>query len=116
MWSASLIAEVAATGAIDVIDFKDRCGIEVEDEAALLAMCREVVVRLPDAILEDSHDLPEAAELLEPAPGARLVAAPIAAPADITTRGAAAEARWSQAPACRGSAGASEDPARSDLR
>ena len=32
-WSPSLIAEVAATGAVEVIDFKGRYGIPVEDEA-----------------------------------------------------------------------------------
>ena len=84
-WSASLIAQVAATGAIDVIDFKGRYGIEVEDEAALLAMYREVVARFPDAILEDPHDLPEVAELLEPHAARVSFDAPIATAADITT-------------------------------
>jgi L-alanine-DL-glutamate epimerase-like enolase superfamily enzyme len=84
-WSASLIAEVAATGAIDVIDFKGRYGIEVEDEAALVAMYREVVARFPDAILEDPHDLPEVTELLEPHAARVSFDAPIAKAADITT-------------------------------
>jgi L-alanine-DL-glutamate epimerase-like enolase superfamily enzyme len=84
-WSASLIAEVAATGAIDVIDFKGRYGIEVEDEAALLTMYHEVVARFPDAILEDPHDLPEVAELLEPHAARVSFDAPIATAADITT-------------------------------
>jgi L-alanine-DL-glutamate epimerase-like enolase superfamily enzyme len=84
-WSASLIAEVAATGAVDVIDFKGRYGIEVEDEAGLLAMYRGVVARFPDAILEDPHDLPEVAELLEPHAARISFDAPIATAADITT-------------------------------
>ncbi|MES1193321.1 MAG: hypothetical protein ABUM26_03280, partial [Solirubrobacterales bacterium] len=84
-WSASLIAEVAATGTVDVIDFKGRYGIEVEDEAALLAMYREVVTRFPDAILEDPHDLPEVAQLLEPHTARISFDAPIATTADITT-------------------------------
>ncbi|HEY4095535.1 MAG TPA: hypothetical protein VGM33_08505 [Baekduia sp.] len=84
-WSASLIAEVAATGAVDVIDFKGRYGMEVEDEAALLAMYREVVARFPAAILEDPHDLPEVAELLEPHAARVSFDAPIATAADITT-------------------------------
>jgi hypothetical protein len=84
-WSASLIADVAATGAIDVIDFKGRYGIEVEDEVALVAMYREVVARLPDAILEDPHDLPEVTELLEPHAARVSFDAPIATAADITT-------------------------------
>jgi hypothetical protein len=84
-WPASLIAEVAATGAVDVIDFKGRYGIEIEDEAALLAMYREVVARFPDAVLEDPHDLPEVAELLEPHAARVSFDAPIATAADITT-------------------------------
>ncbi|HWI73606.1 MAG TPA: hypothetical protein VNT55_16735 [Baekduia sp.] len=84
-WSASLIAQVAATGAVDVIDFKGRYGLEVEDEAALLAMYREVVARFPDAILEDPHDLPEVTELLEPHAARVSFDAPIATAADITT-------------------------------
>ncbi|WCB96715.1 o-succinylbenzoate synthase [Baekduia alba] len=86
-WSASLTAEVAATGAVDVIDFKGRYGleVEVEDEAAVLAMYREVIPRFPDAILEDPHDLPEVAELLEPHAARVSFDAPIATAADITT-------------------------------
>jgi L-alanine-DL-glutamate epimerase-like enolase superfamily enzyme len=84
-WSASLIAEVAATGAVDVIDFKGRYGIAVDDEAALLGMYREVVARFPDAILEDPHDLPEVTELLAPHAARVSFDAPIATAADITT-------------------------------
>jgi L-alanine-DL-glutamate epimerase-like enolase superfamily enzyme len=84
-WSASLIAEVATTGAVDVIDFKGRYGIEVEDQAALLAMYREVVACFPEAILEDPHDLPEVAELLDPHAARVSFDAPIATAADITT-------------------------------
>ena len=84
-WSAPLIAEVAATGAVDVIDFKGRYGLPVEDEAALLMMYREVVARFPDAILEDPHDLPEVAELLAPHADRVSFDAPIASAADITT-------------------------------
>jgi L-alanine-DL-glutamate epimerase-like enolase superfamily enzyme len=84
-WSASLIAEVAATGAVDVIDFKGRYGMEVADEAALVAMYHEVVARFPDAILEDPHDLPEVTELLEPHAARVAFDAPIATAADITT-------------------------------
>ncbi len=84
-WSASLIAQVAATDAVDVIDFKGRYGIEVEDEAALVTMYREVVARFPDAILEDPHDLPEVTDLLEPHAARVSFDAPIATAADITT-------------------------------
>lgn len=84
-WPAALIAEVAATGAVDVIDFKGRYGLAVEDEAALIAMYREVVARFPDAILEDPHDLPAVADLLESHAARVSFDAPIATVADITT-------------------------------
>ncbi len=84
-WSASLIAQVAATGTVDVIDFKGRYGIEVDDEAALVTMYREILTQFPDAILEDPHDLPEVTELLEPHTARVSFDAPIATAADITT-------------------------------
>jgi L-alanine-DL-glutamate epimerase-like enolase superfamily enzyme len=84
-WPASLIAEVAATGAVDVIDFKGRYGLEVEDEAALIAMYREVVARFPEAILEDPHDLPAVAKIVAPHAARVSFDAPIATVADITT-------------------------------
>lgn len=84
-WPASLIAEVAATGAVDVIDFKGRYGFAVEDEAALLAMYREVLARFPDAILEDPHDRPAVAELLMPHAARVSFDAPVTTVADVTT-------------------------------
>jgi L-alanine-DL-glutamate epimerase-like enolase superfamily enzyme len=58
-WSESLIAEVAATGAVDTIDFKGQYGLEVKSPDALLAMYDRVPAAFPDAYLEDPHDLPE---------------------------------------------------------
>lgn len=84
-WPASLVAEVAETGAVDVIDFKGRYGFAVEDEAALLAMYREVLARFPDAILEDPHDLPPVAALLAPHADRVSFDAPITTVADVTT-------------------------------
>jgi hypothetical protein len=63
-WAPALVAEVAATGAVDTIDFKGQYGFEVEDPDALGAMYDGVLAAFPDAYLEDPHDLPEIARRL----------------------------------------------------
>jgi L-alanine-DL-glutamate epimerase-like enolase superfamily enzyme len=63
-WSPELVDEVAATGAVDQIDFKGHYGMEVKDPDALTALYEHVVVAFPDAYLEDPHDLPGVADLL----------------------------------------------------
>jgi hypothetical protein len=63
-WSPELVEEVAATGAVDTIDFKGHYGFEVEDPAALAALYDRVIAAFPDAYLEDPHDLPEVAQRL----------------------------------------------------
>jgi hypothetical protein len=63
-WAPELIGEVAATGAVDIVDFKGQYGLELGERAALLAMYERVVAGFPDALLEDAHDLPEVTELL----------------------------------------------------
>ena len=63
-WGPALVDEVAATGAVDTIDFKGQYGLEVKDPAALCAMYDHVLAAFPDAYLEDPHDLPEIAERL----------------------------------------------------
>jgi hypothetical protein len=65
-WSPGLIDELAATGAVEIVDFKGQYGLELPELPALLAMYERVVAAFPDALLEDAHDLPEVAELLEP--------------------------------------------------
>src|SRR4051794_36757017 len=82
-WSPALVDEVAATGAVDVIDFKGRYGRPVEDEHALLVMYEAVLERFPDAILEDPHDRPDVAALIEPYAARVSFDAPIASAADI---------------------------------
>lgn len=57
-WSPALVDEVAATGAVDTIDFKGQYGMEVEDPEALGALYDRVLAAFPDAYLEDPHDLP----------------------------------------------------------
>jgi hypothetical protein len=64
-WTPELIDEVAATGAVEIIDFKGQYGLEMGELPALLAMYERVIAAFPDALLEDAHDLPEVAELLE---------------------------------------------------
>jgi hypothetical protein len=55
---------VAASGAVDVVDFKGRYGLEIEDEVALLAMYETVLDPFDGAILEDPHDRPDVAALI----------------------------------------------------
>jgi hypothetical protein len=63
-WAPALVDEVAATGAVDTIDFKGHYGFEVEDPKALGALYDHVLAAFPDAYLEDPHDLPEIAQRL----------------------------------------------------
>ena len=63
-WTPELIAEVAATGAVEIVDFKGRYGLETPELPALLRMYERVMEAFPDALLEDAHDLPEVTELL----------------------------------------------------
>ncbi len=65
-WTPAIIEELAATGAVEIVDFKGRYGIEVEDLPALLRMYERVIAAFPDALLEDGHDLQEVRALLEP--------------------------------------------------
>jgi hypothetical protein len=65
-WPRELIDEVAATGAVEIVDFKGHYGLDVEDGPALLDMYERAVEAFPDALLEDAHDLPEVTRLLEP--------------------------------------------------
>jgi L-alanine-DL-glutamate epimerase-like enolase superfamily enzyme len=82
-WSPELTAAVAGTGAVDVVDFKGRYGLPVEDEFALLAMYETVLDRFPDTILEDPHDRPDVAALIAPHAARVSFDAPIATAADI---------------------------------
>jgi hypothetical protein len=58
-WGPALVEEVAATGAVDTIDFKGQYGFEVKDSEALAALYDHVLAAFPDAYLEDPHNLPE---------------------------------------------------------
>jgi hypothetical protein len=82
-WSPELTAAVADTGAVDVVDFKGRYGLPVDDEFALLAMYETVLERFPDPIREDPHDRPDVAALVAPHAARVSFDAPIATAADV---------------------------------
>ena len=63
-WPPALVDEVAATAAVDTIDFKGHYGLEVEDAGALGPLYDRVLAAFPNAYLEDPHDLPEIAQRL----------------------------------------------------
>ncbi len=63
-WPPALVDEIAATGAVDTIDFKGHYHLEVKDPEALGALYDRVLHAFPDAYLEDPHDLPEIAQRL----------------------------------------------------
>jgi L-alanine-DL-glutamate epimerase-like enolase superfamily enzyme len=68
-WTLAVCEDLAATAAVDVVDFKGQYGMEVEDAGTLAAMYERVAATFPDAILEDPHDLPEIAGPLAPHTG-----------------------------------------------
>lgn len=82
-WPPALVDDVAATGAVDTIDFKGQYGFEVEDEDALLALYDRVLAAFPHAYLEDPHDLPAVAERLGDHVGRVSYDAPIRSAQDI---------------------------------
>ena len=63
-WAPALVDDLAATGAVDTIDFKGQYGLEVEAPEALGALYDHVLDAFPDAYLEDPHDLPEITQRL----------------------------------------------------
>ena len=64
-WSQELMDEVAATGAVEIVDFKGRYGLETGELPELLAMYERAIEAFPEALLEDAHDLPEVTALLQ---------------------------------------------------
>ena len=63
-WTPELIGEVAATGAVEIVDFKGHYGMDTAELPQLMAMYERAVEAFPDALLEDAHDVPEVAALL----------------------------------------------------
>ena len=65
-WTPALVAELAATGAVEVVDFKGQYGLKVDDLDALVALYARVLRALPNALLEDPHDYSQISALLRP--------------------------------------------------
>ncbi len=82
-WTPELIEELAATGAVEIVDFKGHYGLELGELPAVLAMYERVIAAFPDALLEDAHDLPEVKELLAPEAHRISYDAPIHSAADL---------------------------------
>jgi L-alanine-DL-glutamate epimerase-like enolase superfamily enzyme len=65
-WTQEIMDRIAAVPGVATIDFKGQYDLEVEDEAALLAMYERTVATFPDVLFEDPHDRPQVLELLAP--------------------------------------------------
>lgn len=65
-WTQEIMDRIAAVEGVATIDFKGQYGLEVEDEAALLAMYERTVATFTEAVFEDPHDLPDVLGLLTP--------------------------------------------------
>jgi hypothetical protein len=65
-WDEALVAEVAATGAVESVDFKGQYHGTVVDVPADPALYQRILSALPDAWIEDPHTTPEISALLEP--------------------------------------------------
>ena len=76
LWTPELIEQVAATGAVEIIDFKGRYGMDLPELPSLVATYERVIEAFPDALLEDAHELPEIVALLEPRGAPRLLRRP----------------------------------------
>jgi hypothetical protein len=84
LWTPELIEQVAATGAVEIIDFKGRYGLDLPELPTLVATYERVIAAFPDALLEDGHDLPEVIEVLEREAAHRIAYdAPVARVEDI---------------------------------
>lgn len=65
-WSDDLIAHLAATGAVAVVDFKGAYHGTPVDQDADPDLYRRVLEAFPDVLIEDPHPDPEIVEILEP--------------------------------------------------
>jgi hypothetical protein len=84
-WSQELMDEVAATGAVEIVDFKGHYGLETGELPELLAMYERAIETFPKALLEDAHDLPEVTALLETEGGRISYDSPIHGAGDLDT-------------------------------
>jgi L-alanine-DL-glutamate epimerase-like enolase superfamily enzyme len=82
-WTDELVEQIAATGAIDSVDFKGLYMGTVVDVPADPDLYRRVLGALPEAWIEDPHDTPEVMAVLEPHRDRVSWDAPIHSVADI---------------------------------
>ena len=76
-WTQEIMDAIAGVEGVATIDFKGQYGLEVEDEAALLAMYERTLATFTEVVFEDPHDYPEVLELLTPIAGRVSYDAPI---------------------------------------
>jgi hypothetical protein len=81
-WTPEVIAALVDTGAVHTLDCKGRYGLKVDREA-LPALYERLLDAFPDALIEDPHDLPEVAALVEPHAARVSYDAPIQTVADL---------------------------------
>jgi L-alanine-DL-glutamate epimerase-like enolase superfamily enzyme len=65
-WTQEVMDRVAAVEGVATIDFKGQYGLEIKDEAALLAMYERTLATFTEVVFEDPHDYPPVLELLRP--------------------------------------------------
>jgi len=65
-WTQAIMDRVAAVDGVATIDFKGQYGMEVEDEAALLAMYERTLATFTEVVFEDPHDHPAVLAMLAP--------------------------------------------------
>jgi len=82
-WTPAIVDALVGTDAVHTIDFKGHYGQGVEDEAALADLYERLIAQFPDALIEDPHDLPAIAALVEPHAGRVSYDAPIHTVADL---------------------------------
>ena len=78
-WTQEIMDRIAAVRGVATIDFKGQYGLEVKDQAALLAMYERALATFTDVVFEDPHDYPAVLEMLTP------IAAHVSYDAPITT-------------------------------
>jgi hypothetical protein len=82
-WTQEIMDRVAAVEGVATIDFKGQYGLEVKDEAALLAMYERTLATFNEVVFEDPHDHPAVLELLTPIADRVSYDAPITSVASI---------------------------------
>ncbi len=82
-WTQEIMDRVTAVEGVATIDFKGQYGLEVEDEAALLAMYERTLATFTEVVFEDPHDHPAVLELLTPIADRVSYDAPITSVASI---------------------------------